>query len=259
MMKEGTKAPVTGAPRESSARSRQMVDAARVQTAGTAEARLIARVFNRCQGFIRAACAASSVTEEFLGALVANESGGNPKAARFEPAVYYHLKAVAAETSPHFGGITPATLNAEVADLLHPKADAFHARYLTGAFGANHQEELATLEDEALRELATSWGFTQIMGYHMVARPGTVRELLDPERHFRIAIELLTELVEEYQLDPRREFAEMFRCWNTGRPYGETYDPHYVEHGLERMELYRQKAAGASPKMQEPQEAKGQA
>jgi hypothetical protein len=243
MMNEGSQAPVRGAPEESSARTSRPAGPA--GAGAKAEARLIGRVYNRCQAFIAAACAASSVPPEFLGALTANESGGNPKAARFEPAVYLHLKSVAADASPHFGGITPAALGAEVADLLHPKAATFHARYLTAVFGANHQRTLEALEDEALRELATSWGFTQIMGYHMVGRAGTVRELVEPERHFRIATELLTEFIEEYQLDPRREFAEMFRCWNTGQPYGETHDPNYVERGLARMDLYRRKAASA--------------
>jgi len=32
----------------------------------------------------------------------------------------------------------------------------------------------------------------------------------------------------------------MFCCWNTGRPYGKTFDPDYVEKGLRRMRIYRQ-------------------
>jgi len=36
------------------------------------------------------------------------------------------------------------------------------------------------------------------------------------------------------------QFEELFRCWNTGRPYGKTYDPAYVETGLRRMTIYRE-------------------
>ncbi len=90
-----------------------------------------------------------------------------------------------------------------------------------------------------MRELATSWGYTQIMGYHLIGRPGTVLDLVEPRFHFRFALELLADFVERYQLDVTREFAEMFRCWNTGQPYGVTFDPAYVEKGLRRMETYK--------------------
>ena len=44
-----------------------------------AEHRLVRRVFARCDGFIQEACGSSSVPPEFLGALTAGESGGNPR------------------------------------------------------------------------------------------------------------------------------------------------------------------------------------
>jgi hypothetical protein len=208
-----------------------------------AEARLVRRVFDRCHAVIREASARSSVPAEFLGALTANESGGDPRAARFEPAVYRHLAAVASGASPRYGGVRSGDLSAELAEMLHPKDDAYHQRFLTAPFGANHQREFAALADEALRELATSWGYTQIMGYHMVGRAGTVRDLLDPQIHFRVALELLAEFAEEYQLNLAHEFEEMFRCWNTGQPYGPphgppTTDPEYVANGLTRMNFY---------------------
>ena len=201
---------------------------------------LLERIFDRCHLGIDAACAASSVPPAFLAALTANESGGNPDAARFEPAVYRHLKAVAAGQSPAYAGVRAHDLDSEVEDKLHPKADAFHPRYLTPAFAANHAEELAELEDDALRELATSWGFTQVMGYHVVGRGGNVRDLVDPDRHFPIALELVAEFAQDYKLDLASEFEEMFRCWNTGQPYGKTYDPAYVEKGTRRMAIYRE-------------------
>lgn len=213
-----------------------------------AEHRLLGRVYRRCHAFLLEACRFSSVPPEFLGALVANESGGNPRAVRFEPAVYRHLQAVATGKSPRFGGIRAADLDAELREVLCPKASAFHARYLDHAFGKAHGPELSRLEDEVLRELASSWGFTQIMGFHLLGRPGTVRDLLEPRFHFRLALELLAEFVEHYQLDVTCEFEEMFRCWNTGQPYGETFDPRYVDNGLRRLDLYRRMAReGALP------------
>jgi hypothetical protein len=160
--------------------------------------------------------------------------------------VYRHLHAVAAGAAPHWGGITSQDLAAELAEVLHPKADEYHACYLTSYFAANHARELSALEDAALRDLASSWGYTQIMGFHMVGHRGTVRDLLDPASHFHFATQLLAEFAQDYQLDVTYEFAELFRCWNTGRPYGKTTDPAYVEHGLRRMELYRRRLQAAA-------------
>jgi hypothetical protein len=202
--------------------------------------RLLERVYGLCQAAILEACTYSSIPAEFLGALTANESGGNLRAARFEPSVYDHLKALASGQAPVYGGIRASALEAEVEEMLHPKAGAFHARCLGPSFGAEHSGEVAVLDEEALRELATSWGYTQIMGYHVVGRQGTVRDLLEPRFHYGLAVRLLSEFARDYQLDLMREFAEMFRCWNTGGPYGKTSDPEYVEKGLRRMELYRE-------------------
>ncbi len=200
---------------------------------------LLETVRERCHVVMGEACQYSSIPVAFLAALVANESGGNPQAMRFEPAVYRHLKQLAEGHSPRYGGISILGLERELADMLRPKADAFHAAHLSESFATTNSAEIAAMRDEALRELATSWGYTQIMGYHMVGRAGTVRDLLEPRFHFRMALELLSQFIERYQLDPRREFTEMFRCWNTGRPYGETTDPRYAEKGLRRMETYR--------------------
>lgn len=205
-----------------------------------AERRLVQRVFERCDAVISDACASSSVPPEFLGALAANESSGYGDATRFEPAVYRHLQAVAQGQSPSYGSINVTELDAEVAEILPANDAALHARYLTPAFAANHAQQVQSSTDEALRALATSWGYTQIMGYHMIGQPGDVRQLLEPRFHFRMAIRLLSEFAVDYQLEPGFEFGEMFCCWNTGRPYGRTFDPNYVEKGLRRMEIYRQ-------------------
>jgi len=209
-----------------------------------AEHRLVRRVFARCDGFIQEACGSSSVRPEFLGALTASESGGDSAAVRFEPSVYRHLKAVAAGESPRYGGICAQALCEELAEVLHPKTGEFHEKFLNSLFTASQASELSRLADEALRELASSWGFAQIMGFHVLGRHGTVRDLLEPRFHYHLANQLLAEFAESYQLDLAREFEELFRCWNTGRPDGRTTDPAYVENGLMRMEIYRALMAG---------------
>ena len=208
------------------------------------ERRLLERIQERCLAVLVEACRYSSVPVAFLMALVANESGGNSRAMRFEPAVYRHLKLLAEGKAAKYGELSRPSLSAEIAEMLQPKSETFHAAHLGDEFAAAHAAEIAAAEDEALRELATSWGYTQIMGYHMVGRAGTVRDLLEPQFHFRVALELLAEFAERYQLNPTREFAEMFRCWNTGQPYGQTTDPAYVEKGRARMEIFR--AIGSS-------------
>jgi hypothetical protein len=77
------------------------------------------------------------------------------------------------------------------------------------------------------------------MGFHVIGRHGTVRDLLEPRFHYHLANQLLAEFAASYQLDLAREFEELFRCWNTGRPDGRTADPAYVANGLMRMEIYR--------------------
>lgn len=207
----------------------------------SAERRLVQRVFERCNEAIEEACAKSEVPAEFLGALAANESGGFGDATRFEPAVYRHLVAVAQGQRPAYGSISLKALDAEFAQLLPAnEAASLHARYMTPGFAEIHSGEIGDATDAALRELATSWGYTQIMGYHMIGRPGDVRRLLDPGFHFRMAVWLLSEFALDFHLEVARDFAEMFCCWNTGRPRGRTFDPDYAGNGLRRMEIYRQ-------------------
>jgi hypothetical protein len=205
-----------------------------------AEYRLVRRVFTRCDEFIQEACRSSSVRAEFLGALTAGESGGDPAAVRFEPSVYRHLKAVAAGESPHYVGICAQALDEELAEVLHPKTGEFQEKFLNSLFGAGQASELSRLADETLRELASSWGFVQIMGFHVIGRHGTVSDLREPRFHYHLANQLLVEFAASYRLDLAREFEESFRCWNTGRPDGKTTDAAYVENGLMRMEIYRE-------------------
>jgi hypothetical protein len=205
----------------------------------SADERLMERVEEHCGVVIREATALSSVPPEFLAALVANESGGVATAARFEPAVYRHLAEVAHGARHAYGSVSEAALETEIADLLHPKAATYHECFLDQTFCVSAAPAMARTSDEALRELATSWGYTQIMGYHLIGRGGTVQDLLDPQFHFRLALALLAEFAAHFELNLAAEFREMFCCWNTGRPDGATFNPEYADKGLSRMEIYR--------------------
>ena len=213
---------------------------ASVTAANDAERRLVQRVYARCDKFIQEACRLSSVRAEFLGALTANESGGNPAAVRFEPSVYRHLKAVAAGGSPRYGSICDEALQQELAKVLHPKTGEFYGQFLNSLVTPGDVSEISRQTDEALRELASSWGFVQIMGFHVIGRAYSVHDLLDPRVHYQVASQLLAEFAESYQLDLAHEFAELFCCWNTGRSEGKTADPGYVQKGLMRLGIHRE-------------------
>ena len=191
--------------------------------AHTADQRLMARIRERWGAAITEACRYSSVPEQFLAALVANESGqwilaDKPIPPRFEKLVFNKLIAVQQGSLDHYGHI--------------------------------RREHLARLTGIEIKELASSWGLTQIMGCHTVGRPGglsLIRE--DAGAHLKFALGLLAKFAEQYGLNVTLEFTEMFRCWNTGHPYddpktprieGRTHDPKYVERGLARMKIYKE-------------------
>jgi hypothetical protein len=196
----------------------------------------MAEIHERWGGYISGACHSSSIPPEFLATLIANESGGdNEKPPRFEPGVYLHLAAVQKGT-------------ASPGDVLHHRP---------AHFGSILKGDLNFFTDENLRAFASSWGLTQIMGYHLLKKPwslasaqwpvkGDPNPLLDPAFNLHQALKLLGGFAQEFQLDPRLEYEEMFRCWNSGRPDGKTFDPHYVENGLARIEIYKKVASGQS-------------
>lgn len=203
-----------------------------------------------------------AIVPDFLAALTANESGGDPRARRFEAGVYRRLKEVAAGRLAGYGGVTKSFLDREIAKLQEiaqasaggpdrspeaqarkPEADQAQPLTLTSASGPDHAPSAARIADDFIRSLATSWGLTQIMGYHLIGRGEPIDRLLDPAFHYRMAVELLETFVARHHLDPRRDFEALFRCWNTGRPDGQTTDPAYAQKGLRRIELYRQLAA----------------
>ncbi len=201
---------------------------------------VVKRVYDKCHPFIMKSVSATALPAEFLAALAANESGGNPKATCFEPEVYKRLKAVASGEAPSFGSITGKDIFAQVSGrpsltLYRVDEPLSSLDQLPGA-----TKLLSALEENELRELATSWGFTQIMGYQAIARKSAARDLLDPQFHFQMAVEILTDFSRRFHLRLSQDFEALFRCWNTGHPDGKTFDPDYVTKGMRRMKLYRE-------------------
>jgi len=177
---------------------------------------------------ISTVCQASSVTPAFLAALIANESDGKNDAQRFEPAVFEKLKEVLLGTRPHYAppGIKrPITKQ----DLL---------AYCDPGVGEERGDFATSLQ--CLHNLATSWGLTQIMCWHLVEFQSGLGSawLATPGGNLQFATRLLFWFAEHYGLDIATGFGDLFTCWNTGEPTGATYDPQYVPKGIARMAIW---------------------
>jgi hypothetical protein len=179
---------------------------------------------------LQAAVYQTIVTEPFLAALVANETGGDSAAVRFESGVFSELAEVILGKRKAYSppGIQHPLVRTELLNYVEPSGMSDFSDCL-----------------ERLAELATSRGLTQIMGWHAVEMsrpmPGPV---LTPSYFLQFTVELLGYFANRYMLDQSKDFAELFRCWNTGKPDGATFDPHYVSNGLARMDLYAKITAG---------------
>ena len=188
--------------------------------------RTMQRVNERAGKYLRAANT-SVVPQSFLAALTANESLGDPGAKRYERAVLEKLVSVCLGQRPHYHGVTAGML------LLKADLAETHAKF---AF-----RQLAHLQDAA-----TSWGFTQIMGYHAIRMGSSISELANPERHYALTVKLLNECPENCKrkygvdVDLTKDFEKMARWWNSGNPRGKTYHESYVPNILRRMTQWAQ-------------------
>lgn len=101
-------------------------------------------------------------------------------------------------------------------------------------------EDLREANEEALRNLATSWGPFQVMGYKCVGLGVQIRDLRGKD-----AIPLGMRWIDETYGDYLRSgrFKDAFHIHNTGKPYPAsgpptTFHPSYVERGLALMRRF---------------------
>lgn len=172
--------------------------------------------------------------QEFWAALIANESGGDTSAKRFEPAVLVSIWKVLLGRTQNYGGIGKAALLRFVDPSSCDPA---------GRVPANFAASLQRLDS-----IATSWGVTQVMGYHTVRLADalgwrSIEQLQTPACNLQFAVILLDEFVQRFKLDRTKDFVQLFRCWNCGHPDGTTHDPAYVPNGLVRMNIYKELVA----------------
>jgi hypothetical protein len=150
----------------------------------------------------------TSFPKSFIMALTAGETGqwliNNAEVPiRFEPSIYAALLDVQRGSKKNYGEITTAML--------------------------------ASTADAELRDYASSWGLTQILGYITLAWKEPLSLIQNPATHYNGTLRLLGEFERSFWLDPTKDFEEFARCWNSGSPHGKTYDPNYANNLIERM------------------------
>ena len=145
-----------------------------------------------------------NLSPTFLKALIVLEcSGNNPAGERFESDVYEKLKEVQEGTRNSYDLIT--------------------------------RKQIRDCSDDALRNLATSWGPFQIMGYKCI-RLGIEIQDLRGEESIKWGVKWINN---EYgNLIRNNQFEKAFRIHNTGSPKGETHDPNYVSNGLDHIAYF---------------------
>ena len=194
----------------------------------TLELKLMTEIRDEWGEVIAATCRASSIPPPFIAALIAEESGGKIDAKRFEPGTLHALWEVIMGRKADFGTIS--------------REDILLYALPVPAPPLNNLDTLAKLF-KPIDDLASSWGLTQIMGYHVLERCSGIVTTLDltlPGRSLPLTLRLLAQFALRFQLNLAKEFSEMFSCWNTGEPNGKTADPQYIPRGLARMALYAQ-------------------
>lgn len=202
----------------------------------SAEVAQMKQIHDRWAPLLNLAASTTTVSEAFLAALVAGESNGDPTAKRFEPAVFERLLEVCMGKRAAFS----------VSGIQRPLG----AVDLLGFIGTHPAAFVDGLRNTAT--LATSYGLTQIMGWHLVElyqEEKLEKMQTDPQTQMDLTIQLLVIFANRYDLDLSKETEAMFTCWNTGEPDGHTYDPNYAANGQRRIQIYQQilapPAAGA--------------
>jgi hypothetical protein len=192
---------------------------------------LMQRVKSVCGSWIDEAVNGTPYPPALLAALAANETGGDPTKSRFESTVYVSLSQVLVGLRENFGSITKVPILEAVTT------------------GYNEMSFPTTLL--RLMNFATSWGPTQIMGYQAIAGGYSIAELTNLQTCFKRTREMLEAFAKQWKIlsgvvlvpgmvaFPDAVSEAFFRCWNTGKPTGVTFDACYVLNGLMRMKIYQ--------------------
>ena len=108
-------------------------------------------------------------------------------------------------------------------------------------YEAVKQEHLLEASDEAIRNMATSWGPFQLMGYKCVGMDVNVNDIRGERAVFYGA----KWIEEEYgRMLRKSHFKDAFHFHNTGRKHPlvggpRTHDPNYISRGLRYIEYFK--------------------
>ena len=158
---------------------------------------------------VKAAALKFELPYGYLMALIQLEcSGKKPAGERFEPHVFQRLKAVRDGRRENYENITAA--------------------HLTDA------------SDAALKNLATSWGPFQLMGYKCILLDVKIRDIRGDMGVYHGADWINQTYGDRLR---RGEYKNCFHLHNTGRPYPKvglpsTHDPQYVPRGVAGISRY---------------------
>lgn len=200
------------------------------------DAQMMAQIRTDFGDYIAGAVEGTPFPPALLGAIVANESSGNPRVTRFEPAIFAELARVATGQKLSYSpaGIRAPLLAAQIVSKIAP----LHVL----ASGQQPQPVLPFSSSLLmLINYSTSWGPTQIMGWHAIEFDFPVSDISNIQTHFERTVQLLTWFYDRYgieALSPAAAMAALLHCWNTGSPTAPTFDPGYAAKGLARARLY---------------------
>ncbi len=108
-------------------------------------------------------------------------------------------------------------------------------KYRGIAFGNVPRDKIIKLNDNEIKQLATSYGLTQIMGYHCLSLGCSIDDLRGSD-HLLWSVDFIRKNYLQYIKSNKWE--ECFRIHNSGRPTGKTFNKNYAEKGIKRMKLY---------------------
>ncbi|MCR5453806.1 MAG: hypothetical protein K6F33_02310 [Bacteroidales bacterium] len=103
--------------------------------------------------------------------------------------------------------------------------------------------DLSDASDDALRNLASSWGPFQLMGYKCLHLGIKIKDLRG-DNSLYYGVKWINSTYGDYIR--KGKYADAFHIHNTGRPVPKngkytTYDPKYVPNGLQYMEYFKEK------------------
>ena len=103
-------------------------------------------------------------------------------------------------------------------------------------YGPITQKDISNASNSALKNLASSWGPFQLMGYKCLQLDIKVQDVRG-EQSLYWGIKWINE---EYgDLIREEKYEEAFRIHNTGKPNGRTHDPNYVKNGLKYIDYFK--------------------